>query len=255
MLRHILKHLRQRRLLTPYESIISRSGIQLEHPLITQLHESIVLRGDWQRAEQLVSIISKTDLFDCYLHASQPHAVWKRIYGTDADGDVPAPRGGHAMCIDPVNDLIYLFGGWDGHKSLDDFWVYSVKGDQWRVLSHGTSAEQNAPGARSCHKMVFDTKTGSIYLLGRLSDSDSLKTTNDGSSSRQPGTDDSSSPAARAFCSEFYRYHTRGVDAGKWDFLSFDTAVSSLLQACQADSHMTGSRQVAHLLFLTIRWP
>ena len=27
-------------------------------------------------------------------------------------------------------------------------------------------------------------------------------------------------------CSEFYRYHTRGLDAGKWDLLTFDTAVS-----------------------------
>jgi hypothetical protein len=28
------------------------------------------------------------------------------------------------------------------------------------------------------------------------------------------------------YCSEFFRYHTRGLDAGKWDLLSFDTAVS-----------------------------
>lgn len=201
--------------------------------------------------------MSKAGLFDSYLHASQPHAVWKRLHGTDADGDVPSPRGGHAMCIDPVNDTIYLFGGWDGQKSLDDFWMYSVKDNKWRVLSHGTSEEQNAPGARSCHKMVFDTKTGSIYLLGRLSDSDSLKPTNDGSSSRQqtqPSTEDTSNSAAGAFYSEFYRYHTRGVDAGKWDFLSFDTAVSLLLYAPWADIYVTGSRHMALLLFSTTRW-
>jgi len=135
------------------------------------------------------------------------------------------------MCIDTINDMIYLLGGWDGQKSLDDFWVYSIQHDKWRVLSHGTSGEQNAPGARSCHKMVFDTKTGSIYLLGRLSDSDSLKPMNDGGSSRQPtqpSVEDNTNPTTKAFCSEFYRYHTRGVDSGKWDFLSFDTAVSSL---------------------------
>ncbi|KAF5385812.1 hypothetical protein D9615_002604 [Tricholomella constricta] len=228
VLRHVLKHLRQRRLLTPYESIVSRSGFQLEHPLITKLHEAIVLQGDWQEAEHLVSFISKTDLFDSYLHGTQPYAVWKRLHGTDPDGDVPSPRGGHAMCIDPVNDMIYLFGGWDGQKSLDDFWVYDVKEDKWRVLSHSTSGEQNAPGARSCHKMVFDTKTGSIYLLGRLSDSDSVKAIN-GSGSLTPSqgnTGEASTPPTNAFCSEFYRYHTRGMDSGKWDFLSFDTASS-----------------------------
>ncbi|KAF8070082.1 Muskelin N-terminus-domain-containing protein [Lyophyllum atratum] len=227
-LRHVLKHLRQRRLLTPYESIVSRSGFQLEHPLITKLHESVVLQGNWQRAEQLVSIISKAGLCDSYLHGTQPYAVWKQLRGTDPDGDVPSPRGGHAMCIDPVNDMIYLFGGWDGEKSLDDFWVYSVKEDKWRVLSHSTSGEQNAPGARSCHKMVFDTKTGSIYLLGRLSDLDSARATNEGGTpgSSEGTARDSSTPPVRAFCSEFYRYHTRGMDSGKWDFLYFDTASS-----------------------------
>ncbi|KAG5643379.1 hypothetical protein DXG03_000993 [Asterophora parasitica] len=225
VMRHVLKHLRQRRLLTPYESIISRSGFQLEHPLITKLHEAIVLRGNWQEAEHLISFISKTDLFDSYLHGTPPYASWKRLHGTDANGDTPSPRGGHAMCINPINDLIYLFGGWDGQKSLDDFWVYSVKEDKWRVLSHSTSGEQNAPGARSCHKMVFDTKTGSIYLLGRLSDLDSAKV----GGNRTPEQDharNSSTSSTSAFCSEFYRYHTRGMDSGKWDFLSFDTASS-----------------------------
>ncbi|KAG6919366.1 hypothetical protein DXG01_006915 [Tephrocybe rancida] len=228
VLRHVLKHLRQRRLLTPYESIISRSGLQLEHPLITKMYECVVLQGDWKQAEDLLSVMSKTTLFDSYLHGTQPYAAWKRLHGTDADGDVPSPRGGHAMCMDPINNMIYLFGGWDGEKSLDDFWVYSVKEDRWRVLSHGTSDEKNAPGARSCHKMVFDTKTGSIYVLGRLSDSDSANATSSESVAPVPqannGEASTTTTPARAFCSEFYRYHTRGMDSGQWDFLSFDTA-------------------------------
>lgn len=125
--------------------------------------------------------------------------------------------------------MIYLFGGWDGKKSLDDFWMYNVKEDKWSVLSHSTSTEQNAPGARSCHKMAFDTKTGSIYLLGRLSDSDAIKATNGTGPQSQVNGEENTAPPARTFCSEFYRYHTRGVDSGKWDYLSFDTAVSSLL--------------------------
>ncbi|KAG5723205.1 Muskelin [Termitomyces sp. T112] len=225
VLRHVLKYLRQRRLLTPYESIISRSGIQPEHPLITKLYESVVLRGDWKQAEDTLSLMSKTNLFDSYIHGTQPYAVWRRLYGTNADGDVPSPRGGHAMCMDPINDMIYLFGGWDGKKSLDDFWVYSVREDKWQILSHGTSEEKNAPGARSCHKMVFDTKTGNIYVLGRLSDSDSASAIGDPATPMpQANNGDSSSTPTRVCCSEFYRYHTRGIDSGKWDFLSFDTA-------------------------------
>lgn len=247
--RHLLKHLRQRRLLTPYQTILSRADIQLEHPLVTQLHESLVLQGDWSRSEKLLDVLSSSGLFDGYLQSCQPHAIWTRLLGTDADGDVPPARGGHAMCIDPVNEMIYTFGGWDGKKSMDDFWAYSIKEDKWHILSHSTSKEQNAPGPRSCHKMVFDTKTGSIYLLGGLNDADGLRApvpsnarTPAGASTEAPSTlpqqqqpssttttttPTSEEATSKMSCSECYRYHTRGVDTGKWDFLAFDTAVSS----------------------------
>lgn len=212
VLQHILKHLRQRRMLSAFDSILVRSGLQVEHPLVTQLHKSIVLDGDWKNAEQILETMSQASLFDAYLHSSPPHSVWKRLDGTDADGDVPSPRGGHAMCIDHTDGMIYLLGGWDGEKSLDDFWVYDINKDTWRVLSHGTTSEPNAPGARSCHKMVFDSKTGNIYVLGRLSDADGLKPVGES----RPVENRPSKP----FTSEFYRYHTRGIKQGKWDFLS-----------------------------------
>ncbi|KAF6763348.1 Mei4-dependent protein 6 [Ephemerocybe angulata] len=262
VLRHILKHLRQRRLLTPYRAVIERSGIKLENPVITKLHESLVLQGNWDRAEQLLASMSDADLFTEYIHSCEPQAVWARLLGTDADGDIPSPRGGHAMCMDPENELIYLFGGWDGRKSLDDFWVYNIREDKWKILSHSTTLEHNAPGPRSCHKMVFDVKTGNVYLLGRLDDADvrapiiprhgmaaapsSATPAVQGNilpsqgmpyimqqsplrqqftPSSQPGTPQPSN-TARTYCSEFYRYQTRGIDAGKWVFLSFDTASS-----------------------------
>ena len=239
VMRYVLKHLRQRRLLTPFQTILSRAGIQLEHPLITQLYDSIVLQGDWSRAEQLLERISSAGLYDSYLQSCQAFATWNRLTGTDADGDVPPARGGHAMCIDPINQMIYIFGGWNGEKSLDDFWVYNIPEDKWRLLSHSTTQEHNAPGARSCHKMVFDTKTGSIYVLGRLNDSDGLREPNSWARLRgvagpgYPGHPRTQEGAAlnggsdtKTYCSEFYRYHTRGLLAGKWDFLSIDTAVS-----------------------------
>jgi muskelin len=166
--------------------------------------------------------LSEASLFETYLRSRQPYSSWKKLTGTNADGDVPSPRSGHAMCIDHQNGLVYLFGGWDGEKSLDDFWVYDTKEDRWRILSYRTGPERNAPGARSCHKMVFDHKTGSIYVLGRLSDEDTLKPS--GETTRRTGA--ALEPEDDSICSEFYRYHTRGADRGKWDFLAFDTAVS-----------------------------
>lgn len=201
--------------------------------------------------------MSDSGLFTSYLNSCQPHAEWTRLLGTDADGDIPPARGGHATCLDPVNGMIYLFGGWDGEKSLDDFWVYSIKDDKWKVLSHSTSHDANAPGARSCHKMVFDTKTGYIYLLGRLNDSDGLRPSTTtlaptpssasasallasitGNPARPPPVPGATSneglatpmPPTRSYPAEFYRYHTKGPEAGKWDFLANDTAVSILIQ-------------------------
>lgn len=159
-------------------------------------------------------------LFDSYLHSCQPHANWRRLTGTeDADGDIPCKRSGHAMCIDQGKLIIYLFGGWDGQKSLDDFWMYDIQEERWKVLSRSTSLEKNGPEPRTCHKMVFDPKTGCIYLLGRLGDK--MGTVDE---ARTNGVAEENVPTP--YCSEFHRYHTRGLDAGNWDLLSFDTAVS-----------------------------
>ncbi|KAI0358515.1 hypothetical protein OH77DRAFT_1189211 [Trametes cingulata] len=263
-LRQVLKHLRQRRFLTPVNQILAQSGLQLEHPLVTSLHEAFVLHGDWPRAEQLIRDSADAGLLRSYRQACQARTRWTRIRGLDADGDVPCRRGGHAMCMDEQNGVIYLFGGWDGQRNLDDFWAYDVAQDAWRLLCVATSREKNGPGPRACHKMVFDSKTGSIYLLGRLGDADRIDP--QGVATRaadhpegpvmRNGTIEW--PAEHAFArddtrfarplanitarlreqlaastshmaahySEFYRYHTRGLDAGKWDLLSFDTASS-----------------------------
>ncbi|KAJ7077270.1 Muskelin N-terminus-domain-containing protein [Mycena belliarum] len=212
-MRHVLKHLRQRRFLTEYKSVLSRCGLQVEDPLVTELHENLILKGDWAKVEQTVLRMSQTDLFDEYRNSKQCHGLWKRLLGKDANGDVPAPRGGHAMCIDHVGGTIYLFGGWNGKNSLDDFWAYDILQEKWRVLSYHTSVEKDAPGARSCHKMVFDTKTGNIYMLGRLNDVDAARL-----DTTTPSTD---APTAKPGY-EFYRYKTRGSSAGKWEILSID---------------------------------
>ncbi|TFY55491.1 hypothetical protein EVJ58_g8218 [Rhodofomes roseus] len=251
VLRYVLKHLRQRRFLTPFADILSRSSLQFEHPTISTMYDSLVLKGDWADAEECIRKASSAGMFDGYRFSCQPQARWTRLHGADADGDVPRRRGGHAMCMDEQNGLIYLLGGWDGLQNLDDLWVYDVRKDTWRMLSMATSREKNGPGPRACHKMVFDPKTGAIYVLGRLGEGDALdhsdargdtsSTANAAASSTSPSGRPSSGVAASAettrqgnvtplpwtaYCSEFYRYHTRGLDEEKWDLLSFDTSTS-----------------------------
>lgn len=277
-MRYILKHLRQRRLLTPFSDILSRSGLQLEHPTISALYENLVLKGEWVSAEETVREASYSGLLDGYRFSCQPQAEWTELNGTDADGDVPRRRGGHAMCMDEQNGLIYLFGGWDGQQNLDDFWVYDVREDTWRMLSLATSRESNGPGPRACHKMVFDPQTGAIYVLGRLGEGEALEPlpvrSDEGSSASVPVPPSSSRPSINtadavdiarqgsvtplpwsAYPSEFYRYHTRGLDAGKWDLLFLDTTVSREggSTACNL-AHNVDRRLGGRLSFLITKW-
>lgn len=52
-------------------------------------------------------------------------------------------RGGHQMCIDEENQIIFLLGGWDGTKDLSDFWVYNIQIERWHCISEDTKADVN----------------------------------------------------------------------------------------------------------------
>ena len=54
------------------------------------------------------------------------------------DGESPAMRGGHQMCIDSEGGEVYMFGGWDGTKDLSDFWSYNIAADRWNLISIDT---------------------------------------------------------------------------------------------------------------------
>jgi hypothetical protein len=234
-LRHILKHLRSRRLMTPFKALTACADVQLEHPLITRLYDSIVSEGTWAEAERVLQLSADAGLLEAFSREAPAQATWTRLCGTSADGDTPRQRGGHAMCIDEASGRIYLYGGWDGERSLDDFWVYSIAEAQWHVVSppprcteDSEDAQDNDavwPGRRSCHKMAFDAGTGCIFLLGCLGVSDDDLRESDPSRARSSGAEavgETRTPTRRA---DFYAYHTRGEHAGTWELLSPNTEV------------------------------
>ena len=45
-------------------------------------------------------------------------------------------------------EVLYLFGGWDGSKSLADLWQYNISSAQWHQISADTSSEVR--GCRVC---------------------------------------------------------------------------------------------------------
>lgn len=86
----------------------------------------------------------------------------------------PGARGGHQMCIDSVNGVVYLFGGWQGKHELSDLWSYDLAMKKWTLLSNDTSVN-GGPSPRSCHKLSINENLGQIYALGRYVDPKTAK--------------------------------------------------------------------------------
>jgi len=50
-------------------------------------------------------------------------------------------RGGHQMCIDSSTGVVYLLGGWDGHKDLSDLWSFNIQTGTWHCIA--SNVEEN----------------------------------------------------------------------------------------------------------------
>ncbi|KAI8332241.1 muskelin-like protein [Chlamydoabsidia padenii] len=195
-----LKHFRQRNMMNLFQLLQERTGVELEHPLLTELHSQLVLQGDFEGTERLLSQLLDQGVFQQYVKNALYKANWRRIWATNQDGDVPCPRGGHQMCIDVKGKMIYLLGGWSGQEDLADLWCYDIQQDQWKLLCADTSLH-GGPSPRSCHKISFDAKSRSIFVLGKYVECQSAQD--------------------QRLESDFYRYF---CDYNKWVKISDNTA-------------------------------
>nr|XP_011722126.1 muskelin isoform X3 [Macaca nemestrina]XP_014990391.1 muskelin isoform X4 [Macaca mulatta] len=203
-IRLCLKHFRQHNYTEAFESLQKKTKIALEHPMLTDIHDKLVLKGDFDACEELIEKAVNDGLFNQYISQQEYKPRWSQIIPKSTKGDGednrPGMRGGHQMVIDVQTETVYLFGGWDGTQDLADFWAYSVKENQWTCISRDTEKE-NGPSARSCHKMCIDIQRRQIYTLGRYLDS--------------------SVRNSKSLKSDFYRYD---IDTNTWMLLSEDTA-------------------------------
>ncbi|XP_063142830.1 muskelin isoform X5 [Rattus norvegicus] len=203
-IRLCLKHFRQHNYTEAFESLQKKTKIALEHPMLTDMHDKLVLKGDFDACEELIEKAVNDGLFNQYISQQEYKPRWSQIIPKSTKGDGednrPGMRGGHQMVIDVQTETVYLFGGWDGTQDLADFWAYSVKENQWTCISRDTEKE-NGPSARSCHKMCIDIQRRQIYTLGRYLDS--------------------SVRNSKSLKSDFYRYD---IDTNTWMLLSEDTA-------------------------------
>ncbi len=91
-----------------------RLGFEFEHGLLTNLHQKIVIDGDFDSAEKVINQAVSENLFDEYISELPYKPKWNRIVPTPGPNGVvpltPSMRGGHQMCIDSESGVIYLFG-------------------------------------------------------------------------------------------------------------------------------------------------
>jgi len=232
--------------MAPFKALTASADVQLEPPLVTRFYDSVVSDGNWAEAERVLQLAADAGLFDTYAREAPAQATWRRLCGTSADGDAPGERGGHAMCIDEAVGSIYLYGGWDGERSLDDFWMYSITEGRWHIVPRNDDAVW--PGRRSCHKMAFDAGTGRIYLLGCLGVSDDDLRETDPVRTRSSGTS-SSEPRPPTQRPDFYAYHTRGDLAGTWELISANTEVSEIFSRCRLSAVL-----IMSMLYIDVGW-
>ncbi|KAI8047413.1 Muskelin N-terminus-domain-containing protein [Gilbertella persicaria] len=174
-----LKYFRQRNMMDTFYFIKDKTGVELEHPLLSQLHQYLVVETDFEAAERVLQLAHhECEIYRTYSDNATYKPIWRQLKPQEKQAPVPMPRGGHQMCIDVDHQMIYILGGWDGKEDLSDFWSYDIQQNQWKLLSEDTQI-QGGPGPRSCHK--------SIFVLGRYVESS--QATN----------------AAESLCSDFYR--------------------------------------------------
>jgi hypothetical protein len=159
-----MKHLRECDYSYAYLTLCKQSRVELEHPLLSQLHSMLVVRGDFVATEAIVQQAAEDGYLDQYVRQQPVQAKWSPVKPTSEEK--PGMRGGHQMCMDTERGLLYMFGGWDGSSDLSDLWQFTVQTLRWDCLSTDTSQE-GGPSGRSCHKMCLDSGSQQLFLLGR----------------------------------------------------------------------------------------
>lgn len=117
-----------------FDMLKNRTGVELEHPLLSDLHKHLVMDANFSAAEQVLQQAHKRDIYKPYSESSSYIPFWSQIE-TD---DYPSARGGHQMCINVEDGMIYVFGGWDGKRDLADFWCFDMVEERWHMLSIDT---------------------------------------------------------------------------------------------------------------------
>ncbi|MGH0119314.1 UNVERIFIED_CONTAM: hypothetical protein FKN15_025785 [Acipenser sinensis] len=200
-IRLCLKHFRQHNYTEAFESLQKKTKIALEHPMLTDLHDKLVLKGDFDACEGLIGKAVNEGLFNQYISQQEYKPRWSQIIPktTKGDGDDSRPgmRGGHQMVIDvqtvpmtgftqratidPELNEIHVLSGLSKDKDKreenvrNSFWIYDIARNSWSCVYKNDQAVkehtnksllEEEPCPRFAHQLVYDELHKVHYLFG-----------------------------------------------------------------------------------------
>ncbi|XP_037034609.1 muskelin isoform X2 [Bradysia coprophila] len=166
IVRLCLKHFRQQGYHSAFKVLREQTNVTLESQLMSDLHETLVVNGNFAKTEEYVEQFIANGLIDNYCMKQKYNAYWSAQETLSKPDERPDVRGGHQLIVDTNENRIYLFGGWDGYFDLSDLWYYDIKLNSWTLI-HERADLLGGPSPRSCHKMIFDPVNSQIFTLGR----------------------------------------------------------------------------------------
>lgn len=79
-IRLCLKHFRQRQYVEAYEALKKRTKVDLEHPILTELHNLLVTQGNYDACEDLITRACEgISVFKLFLGGPSTMAIWVTI--------------------------------------------------------------------------------------------------------------------------------------------------------------------------------
>lgn len=88
------------------------------------------------------NIILLDGLLESYIDSQSFKPIWKLVKEYNNENKKrPCMRGGHQMCMDSTNGIVYLLGGWDGYKDLSDLWSFNIAISTWDCVATNVEAQ------------------------------------------------------------------------------------------------------------------
>lgn len=95
-----------------------------------------------------------------YVNISVSRGHWKEL---SEKKEVPSPRSGHSATI--YTNAMYVFGGHNGSKVLNELYKFDLLKCEWEKLSD-KSPPNTLPSPRTSHSAAIDPISGVLYVHG-----------------------------------------------------------------------------------------